>query len=218
MALVQGGERARRLQRQLWVEAHLTGTSIIRASDRIRAQHRLGDRLFTSIITSGVTTKAVTFPTGSGWIDYWNEDMVYAGGSTLTYSAPLARYPLFIKIGAIIPLDVKTEVTGHGDATSAGKITLAIYPQRNSGLTFHRPLGEGTAYTDVVISVDAVSGTVTVTGSAVASYRLRVKSLQAPTGVTGADNWAYDSVNKVAVVDKQGSTFSIVIDGLKGYP
>jgi alpha-D-xyloside xylohydrolase len=199
------------------VDAHLTGTSIIRGSDKTRAQHLLGDQLFASIITTDVTTKSVTFPTGSNWIDYWNEDTVYTGGSTIQYSAPLARYPLFIKTGAIIPMDVKTAVTGHGDTTSAGKITVLVYPQGKSSFTFHRPLGEGTVYADVGIDVDASSGTVTVTGSTAASYRLRVKSLQAPTGVTGADAWSYDAANKVVVVDKQGTTFSVVINGLKGY-
>ena len=41
-----------------------------------------------------------------------------------TYAATLDHYPLFIKAGAIIPLDVKTAVTGHGDTTSAGKTTV----------------------------------------------------------------------------------------------
>ena len=57
-----------------------------------------------------------------------------------------------------------------------------------------------------------------MTGAAAASYRLRVKSLQAPTGVTGADTWSYDAASKVVVADKQGATFTIVITGLKGYP
>ena len=39
----------------------------------------------------------VTFPAGSTWIDYWNEDTTYAGGSATTYAAPLDRYPLFIR-------------------------------------------------------------------------------------------------------------------------
>jgi alpha-D-xyloside xylohydrolase len=200
------------------VDAHLTGTSIIRSSDKTRAQHLLGDQFFASVITTDVTSKSVTFPTGSNWIDYWNEDTVYTGGSTTQYSVPLAQYPLFIKTGAIIPMDVKTAVTGHGDTTSAGKVTVLVYPQGQSNFTFHRPLGEGTTYTDVGIAADATSGTIAVTGSAAASYRLRVKSLQAPTGVTGADTWSYDTTNKVVVVDKQGTTFSVVIGGLKGYP
>jgi alpha-glucosidase (family GH31 glycosyl hydrolase) len=200
------------------VESHRTGTSIVRGSDKVRAQHLLGDQLLASVITTDVTTKSVTFPAGASWIDYWNEDLVYAGGTTMSYGAPLARYPLFIKAGAIIPLDVKTAVTGHGDATSAGKSTVAIYPRGKSSLTFHRPLGEGTTYSDAVFDVDATAGTVTVTGAAAASYLLRVKSLQAPTSVTGADTWSYDAASKMVVTDKQGATFTIVIAGLKGYP
>jgi alpha-glucosidase (family GH31 glycosyl hydrolase) len=199
------------------VDAHLTGTSIIRNPDQTRAQHRLGDQLFTSVITTDVTTKAVTFPAGSSWIDYWNEDTVYAGGSTIQYSATLAQYPLFIKAGAIVPMDVKTPITGHGDSTSAGKTTVLVYPQGKTGFTFHRPLGEGTAYEDVVFNSDAASGMITVSGPTAASYRLRVKSFQAPTSVTGADTWSYDATTKVVVVDKQGSAFAVVINGLKGY-
>jgi alpha-glucosidase (family GH31 glycosyl hydrolase) len=89
----------------------------------------LGDQLLASIITTDVTTKSVTFPTGPGWIDYWNEDTVYAGGSTTQYNAPLAQYPLFIRTGAIIPMNVKIAVTGHGDTTSAGKVTVLVYPE-----------------------------------------------------------------------------------------
>ena len=200
------------------VDAHLTGKSIIRQSDIAHAQHLLGDQIFVSVITTDVTTKSVSFPAGSSWIDYWNENTVYAGGSTTQYNAPLAQYPIFIKAGAIIPLDVKTAITGHGDTTSAGKTTLAIYPQAKSSFTFHRPTGEGTAYADAVIGVDASSGAITVTGSVAAAYRLRVKSMQAPTGVTGADAWSYDATNKVVVIDKQGAAFTITVVGLKGYP
>jgi alpha-glucosidase (family GH31 glycosyl hydrolase) len=170
------------------------------------------------VITTDVTTKSVKFPAGSNWIDYWNEDMVYAGGTTVQYNAPLDRYPLFIRAGAIIPMNVKTAVTAHGDATSAGKVTLLIYPQGTSSFTFHRPLDEGTAYDNVTIDADATSGTVTVTGSVPASYRLRLKSLQPPSVVTGADAWSYDAVDKVVIADKQGAAFSIGITGLKGYP
>jgi alpha-glucosidase (family GH31 glycosyl hydrolase) len=200
------------------VDAHLTGTSIIRDADKARAQHQLGDQLFASVITTDVTSKTVTFPAGSSWIDYWNEDVAYPGGSSMPYDAPLDRYPLFIKAGAIIPLDVRTAVAGHGDATSAGKTTVLVYPQGKSTFTFHRPLGEGTAYTDVVIDADAATGTVTLAGATQASYRLRVKSFQAPTSVTGADAWSYDAVHKVVVADKQGTTFTVVVGGLKAYP
>jgi alpha-glucosidase (family GH31 glycosyl hydrolase) len=200
------------------VEAHLTGQSIIREADQVRAQHLLGAQILTSVITTDVSAKAVTFPAGSSWIDYWNEDTVYAGGTTAQYSAPLDRYPIFIKAGAILPLDVKSPVTGHGDVTSTGKITLQIYPQAQSGFTFHRPTGEGVAYENVRVDVDASSGTVSVTGASAAPYRLRIKSLRAPTDVAGADAWSYEAATKTLIADKQGSTFTLTIAGLQGYP
>ncbi len=199
------------------VEAHLTGTSILRATDKAAAQHKLGDQLFASVITSDVTSKTVNLPASDKWIDYWNEDVTYAAGSTTAYAAPLNQYPLFIRMGAVIPLDVKTAVTGHGDATSASKVTLAIYPSGQSSFVFHRPTGEGTACTDVTIVVDANAGTVQVNGSVAAAYRLRIKSLQAPTAVSGADTWSYDTLAKVVIVDKQSAAFTVMISGLKGY-
>ena len=199
------------------VEAHLTGTSILRATDKTAAQHRLGDQLFASVITSDVTTKTVKLPAGDKWIDYWNEDTTYAGGTTMSYAAPLDQYPLFIRAGAVIPLDVKTSVAGHGDATSAGKVTLAVYPSGQSSFLFHRPTGEGTAYTDVTVAVDANAGTVQINGAAGAAYRLRIKSLKAPTAVTGADSWSYDAAAKVVIADKQSATFTVAVTGLEGY-
>src|SRR5262249_32108968 len=146
-------------------------------------------------------------------------DTVYPGGTTVAaYSASLDHYPLFIRAGAIIPLDVKTSITGHGDATSAGKTTLAIYPRGRSRFTFHRPLGEGGPYADAQIDADATAGTVTITGSTSTSYRMRIKSLAAPTSVTGADTWTYDAIHKVVVADKQGASFTVVVNGLQGYP
>ena len=56
-----------------------------------------------------------------------------------------------------------------------------------------------------------------MSGTAPAAYRLRVKSLQAPTAVTGADTWSYDATAKVVVADKQGAAFTLAIAGLGGY-
>ncbi|MES1164279.1 MAG: hypothetical protein ABUR63_00860, partial [Verrucomicrobiota bacterium] len=94
---------------------------------------------------------------------------------------------------------------------------LLVYPSGSSTFTFHRPTGEGVAYTDATVAVDAAAGTVAVSGTVAAAYRLRVKSLRAPTGVTGADTWSYDAAAKVVIADKQGAAFTLTIAGLAGY-
>lgn len=199
------------------VDAHFNQKSILRSTDRAAAQHLLGDQLFVSVITTDVTTKNVTLPAGK-WIDYWDEDVVRSGGTTFAYAASLAQYPIFIRAGAIVPLDVKTAVTGHGDATSAGKVTLAIYPSGQSAMSFHRPTGDGVQYTDVDVTVDSAAGAVRVTGTVNAGYRLRIKSLQAPTAVEGVDTWSYDAAAKVIVADKEGTAFTVTVSGLAAYP
>ena len=103
------------------VEAHLTGTSILRATDKAAAQHLLGDQLFASVITTDVTSKTVKLPPGDKWIDYWNEDTTYAAGTTMTYAAPLDRYPLFIRAGAVIPLTSRRPSPGTATRPQRGR-------------------------------------------------------------------------------------------------
>jgi alpha-D-xyloside xylohydrolase len=50
---------------------------------------------------------------------------------------PLERVPLFVREGAIIPLEVEDGTTGHGGAGSAGHLTLWVYPGRESERTYY---------------------------------------------------------------------------------
>lgn len=199
------------------VESNLTGTTMVRNSDQTKNHHKLGEEIFVSVLTTDTTSKTVDFPAGAKWIDYWNEGTVYNGGTSSSYNAPLDKYPVFIKAGAIIPMNVKNSVTGHGDFASSGKTTLAIYPYGQTGFTFHRPTGEGTAYSNVTINVDESAGTIGISGSISNSYRLRVKSFTAPSAVSGADGWSYDATGKYVIIDKQGTSFQITVNGLSGY-
>jgi alpha-glucosidase (family GH31 glycosyl hydrolase) len=199
------------------VEAYIEGLSILREPDSERSQHMLGEEIFVSAITADTEVKLVDFPGGARWIDYWNEGYFYEGGSSSEYDAPLDRYPIFIRAGAVIPLNVRNGVTGHGDETSAGKTTLAIYPAGTTGFTYHQPLGDGTEFTVVRIEVDELSGTIRVDGSAPGDYRLRVKSFARPAAVEGASSWYYDEAAQIVVIDHVGEDFSLTIHGLLGY-
>jgi hypothetical protein len=187
------------------VDAHTNGGSILKSCDKTKNHHLLGDQLFVSILTTDTTSKTVDFPSGAKWIDYWSESVTYDGGTNINYSVPLDRFPIFIKAGAIIPLDVKNNITGHGDSTYDGKTTLAFYPYGQSSFTYHRPTGEGTAYEDIIINVNESAGTIGVDGVSSLNYKL------------GATGWSYDATNKYVIIDKTGTDFTITISGLKGY-
>ena len=199
------------------VEAHLTGRSILRDTNSSLNHHKLGEEIFVSVLTSDVTSKNVDFPSGGKWIDYWDETKVFDGGTSTNYSVPLDQYPVFIKAGAIIPMNVKNIVTGHGDNNSTGKTTLVIYPFGKSSLTYHHPSGEGTDYSNISIVVDESSGTIDVDGNVFLPYRIRVKSFVVPSSVIGVDSWYYDTAGQYVVIDKQGMKFQVTINGLTGY-
>lgn len=114
------------------VDSHLQGGSLMKSCDKSNFAHKLSNDIFVGLITSDVTSRNITFPGSDKWIDYWNENAasgIYAGGTTKSgYSASIDKFPIFLRTGAIIPMDVKTDVTSHGDPTSVGKTTVLFYP------------------------------------------------------------------------------------------
>jgi alpha-glucosidase (family GH31 glycosyl hydrolase) len=113
----------------LGVEAHLGGEPIIRDPDRQARQYRLGEDLFVAPILTRDNGRRVELPRGSRWHDYWDDTEAIAGGTVLDYQAPLPRMPMFIRSGAIIPMQVSDDMTGHGGTGSAGALTLILYPE-----------------------------------------------------------------------------------------
>ena len=79
----------------------------------------------------------ISFPEGS-WINYWDEDDIHQGGTKISKDYQLNQYPLFIRSGAIIPMNVDNSVTGHGSDSSKNYLTLLIYPDGSSSYQFYK--------------------------------------------------------------------------------
>jgi hypothetical protein len=104
---------------------------VIREPNAQRFTAKLGEEIFAAYVTSMRQTLDVTFPAGT-WIDYWNHDLTYAGGTTATVAIPLGREPIFFRDGAIVPMRVERAYTGHGTDKSAGSLTVLVFPGRSS--------------------------------------------------------------------------------------
>jgi len=87
----------------------------------------LGEALLVGAMLDEKPAREITFPAGV-WLDYWDNSKQYKGGETHTIAVPEDRSPIFVKLGAIIPLNVENDAAGHGDAKSRGWRTLDIYP------------------------------------------------------------------------------------------
>ena len=169
------------------VEAHLTGQPIIRDVDRQGRQYTLGEDLLVAPIVTREDERDVALPAGSRWHDYWNDDRVVAGPLVERYKATDERIPLFIRGGAIIPMQVDDKETGHGDRGSSGQLTLLVYPDGQSRRTYHLDPERSLA-----LASRRDGGSVTVDiGRHTERYVLRIKEPRGPTTLTvrrdGAD-------------------------------
>jgi hypothetical protein len=97
--------------------------------------------LVAPVLQAGATSRRVYLPEGE-WVNYWT-DRIYSGGATIDAKAPLETLPLFVKKGAIIPLQ---NVMNYSDEFPLDTLTLAIYPARRSGFTLYEDDGKTAAH------------------------------------------------------------------------
>jgi alpha-glucosidase/alpha-D-xyloside xylohydrolase len=87
------------LQRALWV--HYPGDERVRV---LHDQYLWGrDLLIAPVYQKGATSREVYLPRGA-WYDWWTNDRV-EGGRTVTRAVDLATMPIYVRAGAIIPVD-----------------------------------------------------------------------------------------------------------------
>lgn len=91
----------------------------------------------------GQRAKTVYLPKGT-WVHYWTEAVV-AGGDSVTVDAPLARLPLFVRAGRIVPT---RPVRLHTGAQPADSLGLQVYPHATSpaAFTLYEDDGRSQAY------------------------------------------------------------------------
>ncbi|TCC00307.1 alpha-xylosidase [Micromonospora zingiberis] len=115
-----------RLMPYLWsaaVHAARTGTPMMRAllvdtPDDPTAwtsdlQYRLGTDLLVAPVVDPAGRRDVYLPTGDDWIDAATGQR-YAGGQHLRVTVPLARIPLYVRRGALLPLVAPGATVGDG--------------------------------------------------------------------------------------------------------
>jgi alpha-D-xyloside xylohydrolase len=168
--------------------------------------------LVAPIWRDGDRTRSVYLP-ADGWTDFWDDAQVYAGPLTLpAVDGPLDRLPLYVRLGAIVPLDVVNDVNGLGDDASAGRLTLAIYPHQRSHYDL-REEGDATiAITSEKDGAYAASAPIRVTTSAATrDYLLRIKANFAPASVT-LNGGALEACNDQAAFDDAEGTCAWLAD------
>jgi len=83
-------------------------------------------------------TRTVTLPPGK-WRYLFDDHFLIDGPQQLTRDFPLTEYPVFIREGAIIPVNVRRHYTGWGDSTATGYLTWLIYPAEQNKFNLYHP-------------------------------------------------------------------------------
>lgn len=140
----------------------------------------LGDAFLVAPLLDATGTRDVALPAGARWLDWWKlEGDWLDGGQTLASVAlaDRARIPLYVREGAIVPLDVDGDATGIGSAAHAGHLTLLVFPGKStSSFVLHEEDGETTTLAASLGKLELSRRTKPL----LARVRLEV----APTGVT----------------------------------
>ncbi|AFZ32328.1 Alpha-glucosidase [Gloeocapsa sp. PCC 7428] len=137
----------------LFWEAATTGAPILRPllydfpndphTYALHDQVLLGSSLMAApIYRPGVEHRAVYLPAGT-WYDWWSGES-YTGSTHILAHAPLEKMPLYVKAGAIIPMQ---PVMQYVDERSLDPLTLRIW-QGDGEFTLYEDDGQTFAYQD----------------------------------------------------------------------
>lgn len=200
----------------------------------LTAQYMFGDNLLVApIVNEGETNKSIYLPSGE-WIDFW-WGAQRPGGRTITYGASVNDIPVFVKAGAIIPMNLNSQYELGGtignDLTSYTNLTFRIYPHGTTSYEWYDDIG-GSVKT--IVSTEAYgAGTETISLPAVGTTTTLQVFTTKPTSVVAAGTtltqyatlseligastgWYYDTVQKFTYikVGPSTSTRSIVLNGV----
>jgi alpha-D-xyloside xylohydrolase len=155
-----------------------------------------GDDFLVAPIYRDSLTNSVTLPAGR-WRYLFHDAEVVEGPRTVTRDFPLNEISVYVRDGAIIPLNVTRSYTGFGDEHSAGYLTWAIYPHGANEFTVHHPDQSGSTTVRTAQQADQVD--ISFTGVQ-KPHILRVLLAAKPAQVTldgkvlvETGDWRYDA-------------------------
>jgi alpha-glucosidase len=154
-------------------EQHQTGMPLMRAlvlenqhdenTYQIDDQYLFGNSIMVCpVTTKGAQTRVVYLPEGK-WYDYWT-GTPYEGKQYYNIVTPLDKLPLFVKAGAIIPMQEEIQYDNRQDW---GDLTLEIFPGEKNEFKLFEDDGISKSYEEGRYSITPVNTEFSVEGSAV---------------------------------------------------
>jgi alpha-glucosidase (family GH31 glycosyl hydrolase) len=145
-------------------------------------RYTLGDAFLVAPVLDATGKRSIALPAGTRWYDWWfpAADAMMGGQTLAGYdSTDLARIPLFVAAGAIVPLNADDAALGLGSAASAKGLTVLVYPDtKASTFALHEEDG---VVTTIGASSQGTTESVTLSRTLRTTW-LRVRADAPPAG------------------------------------
>jgi alpha-D-xyloside xylohydrolase len=160
--------------------------------------------------------RQVYLPQGADWYDF-HSGTKYPGGQSVEAAAPLARMPLYVRAGSIVPVGPEIQYTGE---KPGAPITLFVFTGADGSFVHYEDDGVSYAYEKgefarIPLRYDAAKGTLTI-GARAGSYAgmpakrtFHVRWIQ-----VGAKAPADLDAKADATVEYEGA--EVTVEGVKG--
>lgn len=145
------------------VDCHRYGGSLIQQASVAESSHCLGPDIFAKFVTSNDHHVSYRLPVEGMWKDV-RTGKVYEAGTQLSEDVPLASFPLFVRLGSVIPL-----------AMADGTLQLMVTPNGSFSRVLHLPEGKGTDYFDCTVVYDDASKKVNVYADKPREFTIHIK-------------------------------------------
>lgn len=119
------------------VSAHNGGRVLQKPVDG-KYHYLFGDDFLVAPIYRDQLSNKITLPKGK-WRYFFHDEEIVEGPKTFEREFPLNEFPVYLREGAIVPMDIRRNYTGIGDQNSDGFLTLLIYPDTKNEFTVHHP-------------------------------------------------------------------------------
>ena len=126
------------------------------------------------------------------WLYFFDDRDILEGKTTFEREFPLDEFPVFVREGAIVPLNVERDYTGIGNSESNGYLTWLVYPGKDNAFTVYHPDTTGSSTLSMTREKDFLK--LTFKDSKKPSI-LNIRMEKKPSGITFGGNTLQDSLD-----------------------
>lgn len=136
------------------VTGHRGGTTLQRPV-KGKYHYLFGDDFLVAPIYTDHLSNEIYLPNGN-WRYFFNDRELVKGPTSFEREFPLEEYPVYIREGAIVPMNIERSYTGLGSEANKGSLTWLIYPGVDNQFTVFHPDNSGSSTVSMVNSPDSI--------------------------------------------------------------